>query len=97
MWRWLLDMGEGGWGDLSRWEIAWQGARRWPLLLLGGVLLALLVVHLYRGQGRRLSPWRRWLMPGAKVAALLLLLAILLEPVLRAERITPVKSALAVL
>ncbi len=97
MWRWLLDMGEGDWADLSRWEIAWQGARRWPLLLLGGVMLALLVVHLYREQGRRLSPWRRWLMQGAKVAALLLLLAILLEPVLRAERITPVKSALGVL
>ncbi len=97
MWRWLLDMGEADWGDLSRWEIAWQGARRWPLLLLGGVMLALLVVHLYRGQGRRLSPWRRWLMQGAKVAALLLLLAILLEPVLRAERTTPVRSALGVL
>jgi len=97
VWRWLLDMGETNWADLSRWEIAWQGARRWPLLVLAGLVMALVVVHLYRQQGRRLPRWRLWLMQGAKVAALLLLLAVLLEPVLRAERVMPVKSGLVLL
>ena len=94
MWRWLLDMGEAGWQDLSRREIAWQGAGRWPLLLLAGVLLVLLVVHLYRSQGPRLPRWRRWLMQGAKSLAFLLLLAILLEPTLRAQRVTPLARSL---
>jgi len=97
MWDWLTDMREVPWRDLTHWEVLWQGARRWPFLLLGGVLLVLLVVHLYRTQAGDLPRWRRWLMQGAKAAAFLLLLAIFLEPVLVAERTSTLKSTVAVL
>jgi uncharacterized membrane protein len=97
MWRWLLGVGAEDGQGLRAQEVVWQGLARWPFLLLGGVLLTLLILHLYRGQGHRLARWRPWLMQVAKSAALLLLLATLLEPVLRAERVTLVKRALAVL
>lgn len=97
MWRWLLDAGELDWRHLSRWEVVWRGGPRWPLLLLAGLLVVLLVVHLYREQSRRLPRWRLRLMAGAKAAGLLLLLALLLEPVLRAERVKTLKGAVALL
>jgi len=97
VWRWLLDVGgEGGEGLRAR-EVVWQGLARWPFLVLGGVLLTLLIVHLYREQGRRLARWRVWVMQVAKAAALLVVLGILLEPVLRGERVSLVKQSLAVL
>ena len=97
MWRWLLDVGGEKGESLRAYQVVWQGLSRWPLLVLAGALLTLLILHLYREQGRRLARWRLWVMQVAKSAALLLLLAILLEPVLRAERVTLVKRSLAVL
>ncbi len=78
-------------------QIVWHSLHSLPLVVALAVLIALAVVWLYPSQVRRVRrPWR-WVLPGLRVTALLVLTAALLQPAVRRLRRADERGAVLLL
>ncbi len=87
-------------GGTTRWAVEWTGAPSgdWMLALLAGlIVLGVGAVWLYKHEARDISERWRFILAGLRIALLLAIIAMLMEPELVAQTSEPVPSTILVL
>ena len=78
-------------------QLFWNAANLWPLAVFAGVALLLLVLVIYPVQLRAINPRWQWVLPLARVMAIVAIVVSILQPTLVRERTQQEHGALIVL